>query len=128
EKLMAAVDAWIPEPVRDVDKPFLMPVEDVFSISGRGTVVTGRVERGRLAKMQEVELIGIKDTRKTVVTDIEMFRKLLDEAIAGDNVGLLLRGMGKDDVERGMVIAQNGTIKPHQKFRASVYVLKKEEG
>jgi elongation factor Tu len=128
DKLMKAVDTWIPEPVRDVDKPFLMPVEDVFSISGRGTVVTGRVERGRLAKMQEVEVIGIKDTRKTVVTDIEMFRKLLDEAIAGDNVGLLLRGMGKDDVERGMVIAQNGTIKPHQKFRASVYVLKKEEG
>jgi len=128
DKLMAAVDSWIPEPVRDVDKPFLMPVEDVFSISGRGTVVTGRVERGRLAKMQEVELIGIKDTRKTTVTDIEMFRKLLDEAIAGDNVGLLLRGTGKDDVERGMVIAQSGTIKPHQKFRASVYVLKKEEG
>jgi elongation factor Tu len=128
DKLMKAVDTWIPEPVRDVDKPFLMPVEDVFSISGRGTVVTGRVERGRLAKMQEVEVIGIKDTRKTIVTDIEMFRKLLDEAIAGDNVGLLLRGMGKDDVERGMVIAQTGTIKPHKKFRASVYVLKKEEG
>jgi elongation factor Tu len=128
DKLMNAVDTWIPEPVRDVDKPFLMPVEDVFSISGRGTVVTGRVERGRLAKMQEVEVIGIKETRKTTVTDIEMFRKLLDEALAGDNVGLLLRGMGKDDVERGMVIAQTGTIKPHKKFRASVYVLKKEEG
>ncbi|MDK2973245.1 MAG: elongation factor Tu [Candidatus Sumerlaeota bacterium] len=128
DRLMAAVDEFIPEPVREVDKTFLMPVEDVFSISGRGTVVTGRVERGVLKKMQEVEIVGLRETRKTTVTDIEMFRKLLDEARAGDNVGLLLRGTPKDDVERGMVIAQTGTIKPHTKFKASVYILKKEEG
>ena len=128
DRLMAACDSWIPEPVRETDKPFLMPVEDVFSISGRGTVVTGRAERGILKKMEEVEIVGIKETRKTTVTDIEMFRKLLDEARAGDNVGLLLRGIGKDDVERGMVLAKPGSIKPHKKFKASVYVLKKEEG
>ncbi|MEQ8822255.1 MAG: elongation factor Tu [Sumerlaeia bacterium] len=128
ERLMEAVDTWIPEPERATDKPFLMPVEDVFSISGRGTVVTGRVERGVLNKMQEVEIIGIRDTRKTTVTDIEMFRKLLDNAQAGDNVGLLMRGIQKEDVERGMVIAQSGTIKPHKKFKASVYILGKDEG
>ncbi len=127
-KLMEACDTWIKEPERETDKPFLMPIEDVFAISGRGTVVTGRVERGILKKMSEVEVIGLMDTRKTVVTDIEMFRKLLDEAIAGDNVGLLLRGVGKDDVERGQVVAQPGTIKPHTRFKASVYILKKEEG
>ncbi len=128
DRLMEAIDTFIPEPVRETDKPFLMPVEDVFSISGRGTVCTGRVERGVLNKMQEVEIIGLTDTRKTTVTDIEMFRKLLDNAQAGDNVGLLLRGIGKDDVERGQVIAQPGSIKPHTKFKASVYILKKEEG
>ncbi len=126
--LMEACDSFIAEPVRDVDKEFIMPIEDVFSISGRGTVVTGRVERGILKKMMDVELIGLRETRKTVVTDIEMFRKLLDEAQAGDNVGLLLRGIGKDDVERGMVIAKPGTIKPATKFRASVYILSKDEG
>jgi len=128
DRLMEAIDTFIPEPVREVDKPFLMPVEDVFSISGRGTVVTGRVERGILNKMQEIEIIGMKDTTKTTVTDIEMFRKLLDEARAGDNVGLLIRGVEKEAVERGMVLAQPGSIKPHTKFKASVYVLKKEEG
>ncbi|MGF1573427.1 MAG: elongation factor Tu [Sumerlaeia bacterium] len=128
QRLMDAIDEFIPIPVRATDKPFLMPVEDVFSISGRGTVVTGRVERGILKKMQEIEVVGLKDTRKTIVTDIEMFHKLLDEARAGDNAGLLLRGIGKDDVERGMVLCQPGTIKPHKKFRASIYVLKKEEG
>ncbi|CAN5376662.1 elongation factor Tu [soil metagenome] len=128
QKLMDACDTWIKEPIREVNKPFLMPVEDVFAISGRGTVITGRVERGTLKKMQEVEIIGFVDTRKTTVTDIEMFRKLLDEAIAGDNVGLLLRGIGKDDVERGMVIAAAGSQKPHTKFKASVYILTKEEG
>jgi elongation factor Tu len=128
QRLMDAVDTFIPIPQRATDKEFLMPVEDVFSISGRGTVVTGRVERGVLNKMQEVEIVGIKDTRKTFVTDIEMFRKLLDNAQAGDNVGLLLRGIGKDDVERGMVLCKPGSIKPHKKFKASIYVLKKEEG
>jgi elongation factor Tu len=128
QRLMDAIDSWIPEPVREIDKPFLMPVEDVFAISGRGTVVTGRVERGKMSKMAEIEIIGLRETRKTTITDIEMFRKLLDDAIAGDNVGLLLRGVGKDDVERGMVIAKPGSIKPHKKFRGSVYVLKKEEG
>ncbi len=128
DALMDACDSWIKEPERDVDKPFLMPVEDVFSISGRGTVVTGRVERGLLKKMAEIEIIGLEDTRKTTVTDIEMFRKLLDSAIAGDNVGLLLRGIEKEDVERGMVLAAPGSIKPHTKFKASVYVLTKEEG
>jgi elongation factor Tu len=128
DKLMEACDSFITEPVREIDKDFLMPIEDVFSISGRGTVVTGRVERGILNKMSEVEIIGLRDTFKTIVTDIEMFRKLLDEARAGDNVGLLLRGLKKEDVERGQVIAKPGTIKPHTKFKASIYVLKKEEG
>ena len=115
-------------PERPIDQPFLMPVEDVFNIEGRGTVATGRVERGILKKMEEVELVGIRPTAKTTVTDIEMFRKLLDEARAGDNVGLLLRGTKKDDVERGMVIAKPGSIKPHKKFKAEIYVLSKEEG
>jgi len=127
-ELMDAVDEYIPVPERPVDQPFLMPVEDVFNIEGRGTVATGRVERGILKKMEEVELVGIKPTTKTTVTDIEMFRKLLDEARAGDNVGLLLRGTKKDDVERGMVIAKPGSIKPHKKFKAEIYVLSKEEG
>ncbi len=126
--LVAAVDDYIPVPERPVDQPFLMPVEDVFNIEGRGTVATGRVERGILKKMEEVEIVGIKDTAKTTATDIEMFRKLLDEARAGDNVGVLLRGVKKDDVERGQVIAKPGTIKPHRKFKAEVYVLSKEEG
>jgi len=127
-ELMDAVDEYIPLPERDVDKPFLMPIEDVFSIKGRGTVVTGRVERGRITPMSEVELVGLGPTRKTVVTSIEMFRKILDEAIAGDNVGLLLRGIAKDEVERGMVVAAPGSITPHTKFKAEVYVLKKDEG
>jgi elongation factor Tu len=126
--LMDAVDEYIPLPERPKDQPFLMPVEDVFNIEGRGTVATGRVERGILKKMEEVELVGIRPTAKTTVTDIEMFRKLLDEARAGDNVGLLLRGTKKDDVERGMVIAKPGSIKPHKKFKAEIYVLSKEEG
>ena len=126
--LLEALDTFIPDPVREVDKPFLMCVEDVFTIEGRGTVVTGRVERGVLKKMEEVEIVGLKDTRKTVATDIEMFRKLLDSASAGDNVGVLLRGTTKDDVERGMVLAKPGTIKPHTKFKAEVYVLSKDEG
>ncbi|MEG0837296.1 MAG: elongation factor Tu [Akkermansia sp.] len=126
--LMAAVDSYIPEPVRPVDQPFLMPVEDVFSISGRGTVATGRIERGIVKKMEEVEIVGIHDTLKTSVTDIEMFRKLLDEGRAGDNVGLLLRGLKKDDVERGQVIVKTGSVKPHTKFTAEVYILSKEEG
>jgi elongation factor Tu len=128
QALVAAVDDYIPVPERPVDQPFLMPVEDVFNIEGRGTVATGRVERGILKKMEEVEIVGIKDTAKTTATDIEMFRKLLDEARAGDNVGVLLRGVKKDDVERGQVIAKPGTIKPHRKFKAEVYVLSKEEG
>ncbi len=127
-KLMDAVDEYIPVPERPIDQPFLMPVEDVFNIEGRGTVATGRVERGILKKMEEVELVGIRPTVKTTVTDIEMFRKLLDEARAGDNVGLLLRGTKKDDVERGMVIAKVNSIKPHKKFTAEIYVLSKEEG
>jgi elongation factor Tu len=127
-ELMTAVDEYIPLPERPIDQPFLMPVEDVFNIEGRGTVATGRVERGILKKMEEIELVGIRDTTKTTVTDIEMFRKLLDEARAGDNVGLLLRGTKKDDVERGMVIAKPGSIKPHKKFKAEIYVLSKEEG
>ena len=126
--LISAIDEYIPVPERPVDQPFLMPVEDVFNIEGRGTVATGRVERGILKKMEEVELVGIRPTAKTVVTDIEMFRKLLDEARAGDNVGLLLRGTKKDDVERGMVIAKPGSIKPHKKFKAEIYVLSKDEG
>jgi elongation factor Tu len=128
DELMAACDAYIPEPVRDTDKPFLMPIEDVFSITGRGTVVTGRVERGTLNKMSEIEIVGIKDTRKTIATDLEMFRKLLDEIRAGDNVGVLLRGIDKDDVERGQVLSKPGSITPHTEFEAQVYILSKEEG
>jgi elongation factor Tu len=127
-ELMEAVDSYIPEPVRDVDKPFLMPVEDVFSITGRGTVGTGRVERGIVKSGEEMEIVGIKPTRKTVVTGVEMFRKLLDYAQAGDNIGLLLRGVDKDELERGMVIAKPGSITPHTKFKGNIYVLKKEEG
>ncbi len=127
-KLMDAVDSYIPEPERPIDKTFLMPVEDVFSIEGRGTVCTGRVERGIIKKMEEVEIVGIRDTQKTTVTDIEMFRKLLDEGRAGDNCGLLLRGLKKADIERGQVIAKPGTVKGHRKFRAEIYVLSKEEG
>lgn len=127
-KLLKACDDYIPEPVREVDKPFLMPVEDVFSISGRGTVATGRVERGMVKKMQEVEIVGFTPTKKTVVTDIEMFRKLLDDAQAGDNVGLLLRGIEKDQIERGQVVSQIGSITPHTKFNCQVYILSKEEG
>ena len=126
--LLAAVDSFVPLPTREVDKPFLMCIEDVFNIEGRGTVVTGRVERGVLNRMDEVEIVGLKDTRKTVATDIEMFRKLLDKAEAGDNVGVLLRGTKKEDVERGMVLAKPTSIKPHTKFKAEVYVLSKEEG
>jgi len=127
-ELMDAVDSYIPTPKRDVDKPFLMPVEDVFSITGRGTVGTGRVERGRIKVGDDVERVGLKETRKTVVTGVEMFRKILDEAQAGDNVGLLLRGIDKDELERGMVVAAVGSITPHTKFKAEVYVLAKEEG
>jgi elongation factor Tu len=128
DELMEACDTYIPEPERDVDKAFLMPIEDVFSITGRGTVVTGRVERGTLAKMSEIEIVGIRDTRKTTATDLEMFRKLLDEVRAGDNVGILLRGIDKDDVERGQVLAKPGSITPHTDFEAQVYILSKEEG
>ena len=128
QELMEAIDKHVPLPVREVDKPFLMCIEDVFNIEGRGTVVTGRVERGELNKMSEVEIVGLRDTRKTVATDIEMFRKLLDKASAGDNVGVLLRGTKKEEVERGMVLAKPGTIKPHTNFKAEVYVLSKEEG
>jgi len=128
QELLDAVDSFIPLPPREVDKPFLMCVEDVFNIEGRGTVVTGRVERGLLKRMDEVEIVGLKDTRKTVATDIEMFRKLLDSATAGDNVGVLLRGTKKEEVERGMVLAKPGSITPHTKFKAEVYVLSKEEG
>jgi len=128
QKLMEAIDAFIPLPTREVDKPFLMCIEDVFNIEGRGTVVTGRVERGMLKRMEEVEIVGLKDTRKTVATDIEMFRKLLDSAQCGDNVGVLLRGTKKEEVERGMVLAKPGTITPHTHFKAEVYVLSKEEG
>ena len=128
QKLMEGIDAAIPLPTREIDKPFLMCIEDVFNIEGRGTVVTGRVERGELNKMSEVEIVGLKDTRKTTATDIEMFRKLLDKASAGDNVGVLLRGTKKEDVERGMVLAKPGSITPHTKFKAEVYVLSKDEG
>ena len=128
QELMDAIDSFIPLPTREVDKPFLMCIEDVFNIEGRGTVVTGRVERGQLKRMEEVEIIGLKDTRKTVATDIEMFRKLLDSAQCGDNVGVLLRGTKKEDVERGMVLAKPGSITPHTHFKAEVYVLSKEEG
>ena len=127
-KLMDAVDAYIPEPERPIDKTFLMPIEDVFSIEGRGTVCTGRVERGIVKKMEEVEIVGIRDTQKTTVTDIEMFRKLLDEGRAGDNVGLLVRGLKKNDVERGQVMAKPGTVKGHTVFKSEIYVLSKEEG
>ena len=127
-KLMDAVDSYIPEPERPIDKTFLMPIEDVFSIEGRGTVCTGRVERGIVKKMEEVEIVGIRDTQKTTVTDIEMFRKLLDEGRAGDNVGLLVRGLKKTDVERGQVMAKPGTVKGHTVFKSEIYVLSKEEG
>jgi elongation factor Tu len=127
-ELMAAVDAYIPIPPREVDKPFLMPIEDIFSIQGRGTVVTGRVEQGKLKVGEEMEIVGFQATRKTVVTGVEMFKKLLDEGQAGDNVGLLLRGIEKDAVERGQVIAKPGSITPHKKFRGQVYVLSKDEG
>jgi len=125
---MAAVDDYIPLPERDVDKDFLMPIEDVFSISGRGTVVTGRIERGIVKVGEEIEIVGITETRKKVVTGVEMFKKLLDEGQAGDNVGVLLRGTERTDVERGMVLAKPGSITPHTKFKAEVYVLSKEEG
>ena len=128
QNLLEALDSFVPDPVREIDKPFLMCIEDVFTIEGRGTVVTGRVERGILKKMEEVEIVGLSDTRKTVATDIEMFRKLLDSAGAGDNVGVLLRGTTKNEVERGMVLAKPGSIKPHTKFKAEVYVLGKDEG
>ena len=127
-ELMDAVDKSVPEPAREIDKPFLMPIEDIFSITGRGTVVTGRVERGKCKVGEEMEIVGFRDTRKTVVTGVEMFRKLLDEGMAGDNVGLLLRGVDKEEVERGQVIAKPGSITPHKKVKAEVYVLKKEEG
>src|SRR6187431_2300348 len=128
DELLEACDSFIPEPVRDVEKPFLMPIEDVFSITGRGTVVTGRVEQGVLKKMEEIEIVGIHDTRKTTATDLEMFRKLLDEVQAGDNVGVLLRGVDKDDVARGQVLAAPGSITPHTDFEAQVYILSKDEG
>jgi len=128
QELLDAVDSFIPLPTREIDKPFLMCIEDVFNIEGRGTVVTGRVERGMLKRMDDVEIVGLRETRKTVATDIEMFRKLLDSANAGDNVGVLLRGTKKEEVERGMVLAKPGTITPHTNFKAEVYVLSKEEG
>jgi elongation factor Tu len=127
-ELMRVVDEYIPTPVRETEKPFLMPVEDVFSIKGRGTVVTGRIERGTVKTMEEIEIVGLKPTRKVVVTGVEMFRKLLEQGQAGDNVGCLLRGVNRDDVERGQVLAKPGSIKPHTKFLGEVYVLKKEEG
>jgi len=127
-ELMKAVDDYIPTPPREMDKPFLMPVEDVFSIKGRGTVATGRIERGVVKTMEEVEIIGLRETRKTVVTGVEMFRKILDEGQAGDNVGVLLRGIERTDIERGQVLAKPGSIKPHTEFEGQVYVLKKEEG
>jgi elongation factor Tu len=128
QELLDAVDEFIPTPVRDVDKPFLMAVEDVFSITGRGTVATGRVERGKVKVSDAVEIVGITDTKKSVVTGVEMFRKLMDEAQAGDNIGVLLRGIDKEAVERGQVVAKPGSITPHRKFKGEVYVLKKEEG
>jgi elongation factor Tu len=127
-ELMRVVDEYIPTPVREVEKPFLMPIEDVFSIKGRGTVVTGRIERGIIHSMEEVEIVGLKETRTTVCTGVEMFRKILKEGQAGDNVGCLLRGIGRDEVERGQVLAKPGSITPHTKFLGEVYVLKKEEG
>jgi len=128
DELLEACDTYIPEPVRDTDKPFLMPIEDVFSITGRGTVVTGRVEQGVLKKMGEVEIVGLRETRKTIATDLEMFRKLLDEITAGDNVGVLLRGIDKEEVERGQVLAKPGSITPHTEFMSNVYILSKDEG
>ena len=128
KELMAAVDSYVPLPARDIDKPFLMPIEDVFSISGRGTVVTGRVERGKVVVSEEIEIVGFTPTQKKVVTGVEMFRKLLDEGVAGDNIGVLLRGTEKDDVERGQVLAKPKSITPHTKFRGEVYVLTKDEG
>src|SRR6478672_3616542 len=127
-KLMDAIDSYIPMPLREVDKPFLMPIEDVFSISGRGTVVTGRVERGKVKVGEEIEIVGYKPTEKKIVTGVEMFRKLLDEGVAGDNIGVLLRGVEKEEVERGQVLAKGGSITPHTKFKAEVYILSKEEG
>src|SRR5690349_3701054 len=127
-KLMDALDSYVPIPQREVDKPFLMPIEDVFSISGRGTVVTGRVERGKVKVSEEVEIVGFAPTQKKVVTGVEMFRKLLDEGVAGDNIGVLLRGVEKEDVERGQVLAKPGSVKPHTKFKGEVYILSKEEG
>jgi len=128
DELMKAVDEYVPLPARDIDKPFLMPIEDIFSIQGRGTVVTGRIERGKCKTGEEMEIVGFRATQKTVITGVEMFKKTLDEGMAGDNAGLLLRGTGKDDVERGMVVAKPGSITPHTKFKAEVYVLTKEEG
>src|SRR5689334_22265042 len=128
DALMDAVDKYVPLPARDIDKPFLMPIEDIFSISGRGTVVTGRIERGKVKVGEEAEIVGFRETRKTVVTGVEMFKKQLDEGMAGDNAGLLLRGTAKEDVERGMVLAKGGSITPHTKFKGEVYVLSKEEG
>ena len=125
---MDAVDKYVPQPERAVDQPFLMPIEDIFSISGRGTVVTGRIERGKVKVGEESEIVGFRETRKTVVTGVEMFKKQLDEGLAGDNAGLLLRGIAKEDVERGMVLAKPGSIKPHTDFKGEVYVLSKEEG
>jgi elongation factor Tu len=125
---MESVDSYIPEPERLVDKPFLMPIEDIFTISGRGTVVTGRVERGKVKIGEDIEIVGFGETRKRVVTGVEMFRKTLDDGIAGDNIGVLLRGTDKEEVERGMVLAEPGSITPHRKFKAEIYVLKKEEG
>jgi elongation factor Tu len=128
DELMAAVDSYIPQPEREIDKPFLMPVEDVFSISGRGTVATGRIERGIVKVSESIEIVGIKETRTTVVTGVEMFKKILDEGRAGDNVGLLLRGVDRKEIERGQVLAKPGSIRPHTKFKAEAYVLTKEEG
>jgi elongation factor Tu len=128
DELMDAVDKNVPLPARAIDQPFLMPIEDIFSISGRGTVVTGRIERGKVKVGEEVEIVGFRETRKTVVTGVEMFKKQLDEGLAGDNAGLLLRGTAKEDVERGMVLAKGGSITPHTKFKGEVYVLSKEEG
>ena len=127
-ELMKACDEWIPDPVRDTDKPFLMPVEDIFSIEGRGTVVTGRVERGEVKVNEEIELVGIKDTRKVIVTGVEMFNKSLDSAMAGDNAGLLLRGIKKEEIERGQVLAKAGSVTPHTEFEAEIYILTKDEG
>jgi elongation factor Tu len=127
-KLMDAMDSYIPEPVRETDKPFLMPVEDVFSIAGRGTVATGRIERGKIKVGEEVEIVGLKATTKTVVTGVESFRKLLDEGLAGDNVGCLLRGIKREEIERGQVLSKPGSVTPHTKFKANVYVLTKDEG